>query len=256
MFPASAVFRLGRYDAAIRYRPAGAAERLGSERLSDAGPSGDWYDARLGPDGSAVVVIGDVAGHGLRAAAAMMRICSALRGLSVTGLMADRMLGCLNVLVCTDEHPERVASAVVCVLDQELPALRWAQAGHPPPVLISGGAARFLDPPRGQLLGADPAAAYALTSQDLTPGDILLLYSDGLVERRGQDIADGLTALLAAATGDRLSSAAEAVETVLARLALPPADDDTCLIAIQVGPLVLGAPDLLAPVRRHGGPAP
>src|SRR5690348_12267811 len=75
MFPRKAVLRLGRYDVAIRYRP---AARLG----------GDWYDARLGADGSAVVVVGDVAGHGLRAAAAMVRIGSALRGLCVTGLPA------------------------------------------------------------------------------------------------------------------------------------------------------------------------
>ena len=77
MFPRKAVLRLGRYDVAVRYRPADEL-RLG----------GDWYDARLGADGSAVVVVGDVAGHGPRAAAAMVRICSALRGLSVTGLPA------------------------------------------------------------------------------------------------------------------------------------------------------------------------
>ncbi len=224
MFPRKAVLRLGRYDVAVRYRPA-AERRLG----------GDWYDARLGADGSAVVVVGDVAGHGPRAAAAMVRICSALRGLSVTGLPAHWLLCCLNLLICSDECPERVASAVVCVLDQECPALLWAQAGHPPPMLISGGAARLLHPPRGQLLGSDPAAGYSLGSEDVTAGDILLLYTDGLIERRGQDITDGLDALLAAATGSPPATAAEAIDAILTRLAPPPADDDICLVAIQVG---------------------
>ncbi len=224
MFPRNAVLHLGRYEVAVRYRPAERAGRLG----------GDWYDARLGCDGSAVVAIGDVAGHGLRAAASMMRICCALRGLSVTGLPAHRLLCCLNRLVCSDECPERVVSAAVCVLDQERPALAWAQAGHPPPLLISGGAARFLDPPAGQLLGADPAAAYGLASADVTVGDLVLLYTDGLIERRGRDIGDGLAALLSAGTAMRCPTAAEAVDSVLARLA-PPGDDDICLVAIGVG---------------------
>jgi serine phosphatase RsbU (regulator of sigma subunit) len=208
----------------VRYRPANSAGRLG----------GDWYDARLGCDGSAIVAIGDVAGHGLGAAASMMRICCALRGLSVTGLPANRLLCCLNRLICSDECPERVVSAAVCVLDQKRPALDWAQAGHPPPMLISGGAARFLDPPGGQLLGADPAAAYSLASADVTVGDILLLYTDGLIERRGHDIGDGLAALLSAGTALACPTAAEAVDAVLARLA-PPGDDDICLVAIRVG---------------------
>jgi serine phosphatase RsbU (regulator of sigma subunit) len=223
MFPRNAVLRLGRYEVAVRYRP--AAEWLG----------GDWYDARLGADGSAIVVVGDVAGHGLRAAAGMVRICSALRGLSVTGLPANWLLCYLNRLICSDECPDRVASAVVCVLDQECPALLWAQAGHPPPVLISGGAARLLNPPRGLLLGVDPAAGYSLGCEEVMPGDILLLYTDGLIERRGQDITDGLDALLAAVTDSPPSTAAEAADAILTRFASPLADDDICLVAIQVG---------------------
>ena len=80
MFPRKAVLRLGRYDVAVRYRPADE-RRLG----------GDWYDARLGADGSAVVVVGDVAGHGPRAAAAMVRICSARGGCPSPGC---RPTGC------------------------------------------------------------------------------------------------------------------------------------------------------------------
>jgi len=86
-------FSLGRYDVSVRYFPARPGSRVG----------GDWYDARLGADGSAVVTIGDVAGHGAAAAAGMARIGNALSGLSVTGQPGSTLLGWLNRLVCADE---------------------------------------------------------------------------------------------------------------------------------------------------------
>jgi serine phosphatase RsbU (regulator of sigma subunit) len=224
VFPPNAVFRLGRYDVAVRGRPAEPGGRVG----------GDWYDARLRADGSAVVAIGDVAGHGLGAAAAMMRIGNALRGLAVTELPANSLLSHLNRLICSDECPERVASAIFCVLVQDRPALRWAQAGHPPPVLVSRGMARLLDRPPGLLLGTMPTAAYGLGRHGLAVGDVLFLYTDGLVERRGQDIETGLDALLTAAGGGLGETATDAVNAVLGRLALPPTEDDLCLIAIRV----------------------
>ena len=112
-------FSLGRYDLSVRYRPAESGNRVG----------GDWYDARLGPDGSAVVAIGDVAGHGLVAAAEMARIGNALRGLTVTGQPASTLLYWLNRLVCSDENLERVASAAVFVLDQDRPARAGPRPG-------------------------------------------------------------------------------------------------------------------------------
>lgn len=224
MFPPNAVFRLGRYDVAVRYRPARPSGLVG----------GDWYDARLGADGSAVVVIGDVAGHGLGAAAGMMRIGNALRGLAVTGLPANVLLDCLNKLICSDECPERVVSAIVCMLVQDQPALRWAQAGHPPPLLVRGGAPRLLDRPKGLLLGTTPAAEYGLGQLKMAAGDVLFLYTDGLVERREQDITTGLRALLTAAEGGLGATAIEAIEALISRLGLPPTDDDVCVIAIRV----------------------
>ena len=217
-------FSLGRYDLSVRYRPAESGNRV----------SGDWYDARLGPDGSAVVAIGDVAGHDLAAAAGMARIGNALRGLSVTGQPASTLLYWLNRLVCSDESPERVASAVVFVLAQDRPALRWAQAGHPPPVLVSGGAARLLVRPSGVLLGTVPTAQYDLGEEDLAAGDVLFLYTDGLIERRDRDIDAGLTALLAAAGGEQGRTADEAIAALLDRLDPPAAEDDVCLLAVRV----------------------
>ena len=217
-------FSLGRYDVSVRYVPVQSGGRVG----------GDWYDARLGADGSAIVAIGDVSGHGPVAAAGMVRIGNALRGLSFTGQPANTVLGWLNRVVCADEYPERVASAVVCVLDQARPALRWAQAGHPPPVLVSGGQARLLTRPAGVLLGTMPAAEYGLADQELTAGDVLFCYTDGLIERRDRGLGEGLLALVKAAAGCQRASAEEAITALLGRLEPPSADDDMCLVAVRV----------------------
>jgi serine phosphatase RsbU (regulator of sigma subunit) len=217
-------FSLGRYDLSVRYRPAESGNRV----------CGDWYDARLGPDGRAVVAIGDVAGHDLFAAARMARIGNALRGLSVTGQPASTLLYWLNRLVCSDESPEQVASAAVFVLDQDRPSLRWAQAGHPPPVLVSGGLARLLAAPPGVLLGSAPNAEYGLAYEQLAAGDVLFCYTDGLIERRGRDIDEGLAGLLAAAAGCQRETADDAVIALFDRLEPPAADDDVCVLAVRV----------------------
>lgn len=217
-------FSLGRYDVSVRYLPAQTGSRVG----------GDWYDARLGVDGSAVVAIGDVAGHGIAAAAGMARIGNALSGLSVTGQPASTLLGWLNRLVCADEVPERVASAVVCVLDQARPMLRWAQAGHLPPVLVSGGTARSLARPFGVLLGSVPTAEYGLSCEQLAAGDVLFCYTDGLIERRGRDIDEGLAGLLAAAADCQRDTADQAIIALFDRLEPPAIDDDVCVLAVVV----------------------
>ena len=217
-------FGLGRYEVAARYRPAQSGNGVG----------GDWYDARFGPDGDAIVAIGDVAGHGAVAAAGMARIGNALRGLSVTGHPPDSLLAWLNRLICSDESPERVASAAVCVFDAGRPAMRWAQAGHPPPVLVSDGTSRLLDRPSGLLLGTVPTAEYGLAGEELMAGDVLFLYTDGLIERRDRDIDEGLAALLTAARGWRGETAEEAIGTLLDRLDPPVAEDDVCLLAVHI----------------------
>lgn len=217
-------FSLGRYDVSARYRPAQSGSQVG----------GDWYDARLGPGGDTVVAIGDVAGHGLAAAAGMARIGNALRGLCATGEPANCLLDWLNRLICSDESPERVASAAVCVFDRARPSLRWAQAGHPPPVLVSGGTARLLTRPAGLLLGTVPTADYDLKEEELAAGDVLFVYTDGLIERRDRDIDEGLMALLAAADGWHGETAEDAIAALLDRLDPPVPEDDVCLLAIRV----------------------
>jgi serine phosphatase RsbU (regulator of sigma subunit) len=216
-------FRHGRYDIAVRYQPAQSGNCVG----------GDWYEARSGTDGAALVTIGDVAGHGLAAAAGMARIGNALRGMTVTGQPPDTLLTWLNDLICTDEIPERVASAAVGALEQNPPRLRWAQAGHPPPVLVRRGEARLLARPAGLLLGSMPGARYELATEDLAAGDRLVFYTDGLIERRDSDVDEGLMKLLKAATCCQDATAEACAKELAARLSYG-GDDDICVLVVSV----------------------
>ena len=216
-------FRIGPYDIAVRYQPAQSGNRVG----------GDWYDARVERSGDVVIAIGDVAGHELTAAAGMARIGNALRGLTATGQPANVLLGWLNELVCAEEDPEQVASVAIGSLGAARPSLRWAQAGHPPPVLVRDGEPRLLARPSGLLLGTLADAEYELATEQLAAGDVLIFYTDGLIERRDRDIDEGLVALLEAATGCGDSAAARAVAELTARLDTG-TEDDVCLLVVRV----------------------
>jgi serine phosphatase RsbU (regulator of sigma subunit) len=213
-------FDLPGLRAVVRYLPAGTGGRVG----------GDWYITAELPGGHVLLAIGDVAGHGLAAAAGMARLRGALAGLAITGAPPEQLVGWLNTLV-RHVAPEHTASVVAGYFDPASRMLTWAQAGHPPPVLVRSGAARILPQPDGILLGASEQP-YAAATIQLQPGDLLLLYSDGLVERRGAAFDAGLDALLAAA-----AAVADPEDVIAAALrALPVADseDDTCLVALQV----------------------
>jgi serine phosphatase RsbU (regulator of sigma subunit) len=213
-------FDLPGLRAAVRYLPASASSRVG----------GDWYITAEMPGGHVLVAIGDVGGHGLAAAAGMARLRGALAGLAITGAPPERLVGWLNDLV-RHVGPEHTASVVAGYFDPVTRVLTWAQAGHPPPILIRGAWARAVDPPAGILLGAD-VAGYRSATLALARGDVLLLYSDGLIERRYWSLDDGLAALTAAT---RSSTGPEGVIAAAVRaLGSTDAEDDTCLVALQV----------------------
>jgi serine phosphatase RsbU (regulator of sigma subunit) len=136
-------FELPGLRAVVRYLPASRASRVG----------GDWYITAEMPDGNVLVAIGDVGGHGLEAAAGMARLRGALAGLAITGASPDQLVGWLNVLV-RHVAPEHTASVIAGYFDPGSRVLSWAQAGHPPPVLVRGSWARPLGSPEGILLGA------------------------------------------------------------------------------------------------------
>jgi serine phosphatase RsbU (regulator of sigma subunit) len=213
-------FELPGLRAVVRYLPASHDSRVG----------GDWYITAEMPSGLVLIAIGDVAGHGLTAAAGMARLRGALAGLAITGAPPQQLVGWLNELVrhVDDEH---TASVVAGYFDPANRTLTWAQAGHPPPILVRGPDAWALPQPGGILLGAGDVGYEAATLQ-LSPGDLLLLYSDGLVERRDRSIDDGLTTLIAAACG--ISDPDAVTSTVLGAMTGTETDDDTCLVALQV----------------------
>jgi serine phosphatase RsbU (regulator of sigma subunit) len=214
---------------AVRYLPAAHGSRVG----------GDWYITAEMPDGSVLIAIGDVAGHGLEAAAGMARLRGALAGLAITGAAPDRLVGWLNDLV-RHVAPEHTASVIAASFDPGSRTLTWSQAGHPPPVLVragSGGSsprvstATPVPRPRGVLLGAGRGGYEAATLR-LRRDDLLLLYTDGLIERRDRPIDEGVTLLANAVRGatdpERMISAA------LRALGSADAEDDTCLVALAV----------------------
>ena len=213
-------FDLPGLRAVVRYLPAGTGGRVG----------GDWYITAELPSGQVLLAIGDVAGHGLPAAAGMARLRGALAGLAITGAPPQQLVGWLNELV-RHVAPEQTASVIAGYFDPASGMLTWAQAGHPPPVLVRGPWAKLLPQPDGILLGAG-SRPYAAATVQLQEGDLVLLYSDGLVERRDAPLDDGLAALLCAAAG--LHDPEQVTAAVLSALGGSATEDDACLVALRV----------------------
>lgn len=206
---------------AVRYRPA----------ASDALVGGDWYDTVVLPSQQILLCVGDVAGHGIEAATSMVVLRNALRGLAVTGAGPGQLLTWLNLV--SHHLSEQVTATAVCGLyDPRTHVLRWARAGHLPPVLIREENAQVFPLGGGLLLGAAADVSYLEREIKLEPGDILLMYSDGLVERRGLAVSESISQLLAAAGGPG-QSLEERLDRLLAQSSSD-TDDDTCLIGIEV----------------------
>nr|WP_049807009.1 PP2C family protein-serine/threonine phosphatase [Pseudofrankia inefficax] len=207
--------------AAVRYRPAEQESLVG----------GDWYDAIELPDGQILLAVGDVAGHSIRSVAAMTTLRNSLRGLAITGASPGQLLSWLNNVAChlTDD----LTATVICGLYQPGDrTLRWAHAGHLPPVLIRAGRAQTLPPPNGLLLGVIPDVSYDEARIQLTAGDVLLLYTDGLVERRRAGLDESLRDLLRLAAVPQADVGRRA-DFLLAHC-MPDTDDDTCLVVVEL----------------------
>ncbi|MFF8386487.1 SpoIIE family protein phosphatase [Streptomyces kanasensis] len=222
MPPTSAPVDLADLRVAVRYRPAEEGHLVG----------GDWYDAVLLPTKKVLLVVGDVAGHGIEAATGMVVLRNALRGLAATGSGPAQLLGWLNTVA--HHLTEHVTATAVCgVYDPETRVLRWARAGHPPPVLVRDGEASALPLPRGLLLGAVPDAEYEEHRLPLELGDRLFMYTDGLIERRDRSVEHSLQQLLPIA-GQSTRDLGEHLDLLLTH-SRSDTDDDTCLIGVQVG---------------------
>jgi serine phosphatase RsbU (regulator of sigma subunit) len=193
--------------------------------------AGDWYDAFQLPGGDSLFVVGDIAGHGVEAVAGMVAVRNALRGLAVTGAEPGELIGMLNYAACL--FGEGMTGTVICGrYARRSGVLRWARAGHLPPVLVRGGTATIQPMPEGMLLGVELDAKYEQFFLQLRSEDTLLFYTDGLIERRAACISDGVAEFAAAA-----APAAPDLDTHVARILASAASDtgdDACLLAIRV----------------------
>ncbi|MEV6960722.1 SpoIIE family protein phosphatase [Streptomyces sp. NPDC051207] len=206
---------------AVRYRPAETEQLVG----------GDWYDAVILPSGLVLLCVGDVAGHGIEAATSMVVLRNALRGLAVTGAGPGQLLSWLNVVA--HHLTGAVTATAVCALyDPERRTLRWARAGHLPPVLVRGTEAAPLPLVKGILLGALPQTEYEEAEVQLAPEDTLLMYTDGLIERRDRSVEESLTHLLAT-VGTGPTTLDQQLDRLLT-YSRSDTDDDTCLVGVRV----------------------
>ncbi len=209
---------------AVHYRPAEQASRVG----------GDWYHAAAARDGSVVLAVGDVAGHGVRAAATMAQLRHALAALVVTATTEPAtLLGYLNRLLYEGGIWAATATMVLARYHPVTGVLEWAQAGHPAPLLSRAGTTTQLARPAGPLLGAVRDATYRVATTTITPGDVLVCYTDGLVEQRHCTMAEGLAPVVA--TLDRITAADrdQPLADLLAELDRANAEDDTCILAAR-----------------------
>lgn len=171
------------FDVAVRYLPA-HGDPVG----------GDWHDVFHLPDGSTAFVVGDAVGHGLEVAGIMAQLRSALRAYLMASYGPAESLARLDDLV-RQLLPGQMATAVVCLVEPALGRFRAASAGHLPPLRLGPTGARLLDDLRGPALGLASLRRPGALEGVLDPGEGMVLFSDGLVERRGHDVPVALTRL-------------------------------------------------------------
>jgi phosphoserine phosphatase RsbU/P len=163
------------------------------------GVGGDWYDAFALPDGRLWVMVGDVVGHGMRAALVMGRLRSSLRSYALEEHPPDEVLARADRKLQFFE-PGETATVLCAALDPPYDAVRLSLAGHPPPVIAAPDTpATLLNLKPGPPLGFDPYIPRSSISVPLAPGAVLIAYTDGLIERRGKSLDDGLALLCQAA---------------------------------------------------------
>ncbi|MFQ1004069.1 SpoIIE family protein phosphatase [Modestobacter sp. SSW1-42] len=219
----------------VRYLPAAQAARVG----------GDWYDAFVQPDGATTLVIGDVVGHDTAAAASMGQLRSMLRGIAVTGDAGPaQLLGQLDAAM-TQLQLHTYATVALARFEQGVDDLargvtrmRWANAGHPPPLVVHpDGTVAELATWRGDLmLGVDPTAQRSESVISLDRGTTVLLYTDGLIERRDSVLDDGMDLLRAAAARLAGRPLQELCDQLIDQLVHTTPDDDVALVAIRLHP--------------------
>jgi anti-sigma regulatory factor (Ser/Thr protein kinase)/putative methionine-R-sulfoxide reductase with GAF domain len=231
-------------DTAARYLP--ARDEVG----------GDWYDVIDLPGGQVGLGIGDVAGHGLRAASLMGQLRAGMRAYALDGHSPGDTLKRLDRMLQTISG-QGMATATYVVVDPASGTLRYASAGHPPPVVIRGGReAHLLGITAAPPLGSLPFSSFPEVEDKLAANDTILLYTDGLVERRTESLTTGLERLRAVAATS--ASAEQLCQRIVDQL-VPPGggEDDIAIVALRVEPVegtlrvrFAADPQVLSQMRR------
>ncbi|MCZ4123524.1 SpoIIE family protein phosphatase [Streptomyces sp. H39-S7] len=206
---------------AARYLPGTQSMEIG----------GDWYDAIVTAQGLCLV-IGDVEGHSVAAAATMGQLRSAVRAFATSGCEPNEVLVRTNRLLA-DLDPDLLASCCLIQLDRTAGLARIARAGHLPPLLRhADGHTDVLECPGGALLGVDPLTEYPISELRPPPGSVLALYTDGLVEEPGTSIDEGIDRLRVSLAHADASSLEELADRLLsdARRSTHRADDVALLL--------------------------
>ncbi|MGE0026384.1 MAG: SpoIIE family protein phosphatase [Thermoleophilia bacterium] len=232
-------------ELAARYQTATAHTEAG----------GDWYEAVEIPGGRVFLAVGDVVGRGTVAASVMGQLRSAMRAYALAGFRPQTVLEHLSRFAAGVPGAE-VSTAVCVVIDPASGRVTYACAGHPHPVVVDGdGGVLILRGGRGPALGVTDRG-YAEAETDLAPGASLLLFTDGLVERRSEPLEVGLERLGAAAAAERAEPAGVVADRVVGQLAGAVSSDDVALLIARrdetPAPLELtlpAAPDNLAAAR-------
>lgn len=193
---------------------------------------GDWYDAFVLPSGQLWVVIGDVAGHGLSSAVVVSRVRSALRSYALIGGDVSEVLALTNRALLHFEI-ETMVTAMCAVAEPPYERYTIGTAGHPPPVLATPTGTRLIEVRPGPPLGAIQDAHYVSTTMELPANSTMLLYTDGLIERRGEAVDVGLRRLCSVIAND---SPEEVCRDVMLRLVGSTSTlDDVALLAVGRG---------------------
>jgi len=204
------------------------------EYLPTAGDvAGDWYDI-LDLGGRYLIGVGDAAGHGLQAATLMAELRNAARGLAAARHAPAEVLAGMAALA-SNSPDEAFATAVYGILDPAGHRLDWALAGHLPPLLLRGGEVTALDRPstaEGPPIASGIAGLHTEQHLVLEPGDTVVFYTDGVVERRADPLEEGVARLVDLLRGLTDTPAAQVVERIVGDLC-GDATDDCCVMVLR-----------------------
>ncbi len=217
---------VGGLPLAARYLAGGQGLQIG----------GDWYDALELPDGSLALNVGDVVGHGIDAASTMGQLRTALRLALLEENRPAEAIASINRLVHLT-HAGEIATLTCVVVDPVRQELTHLSAGHPPPLVIGpDGNAYYLEGGRSLPLGAVPHAQFREEKAPLVPGSTLILYTDGLIERRGEALDEGLERLRLSAERHAGTELDELLDRIVDDLVETSPSDDVAVLALSCQP--------------------